>query len=383
MVTEGDPAPELKLLRDIRAAAGETPIAVTFDLHANLAPEIADLAAIALAYKTYPHIDMRQTAAKALDLLAETVKGRIRPRLALAKVPAILPSFHMRTEAGPMAEAQALARRLERERGLLDVSPLGGFAYGDTPHAGASVLALADGDADAARQAAEEVAQFLWANRARFRAEAPPPRQGIRQALAAPPGLVAVLDPSDNPMSGGIGDTPELFRALLAEAPREPTVFAFFADPTLVRRAHAAGLDGRLEARLGGRLTDLYGPPVEAEMRVLRLTDGAFVNRGPMEAGLPVALGRTAVLGIGDRLQVIVTEGCQSPNDLAYFDLHGIDLDRVRLLCVKAKNHFRAAFAPLCRAIVEVDAPGPAGFDLRRFPFHHAPQALVRAVFES
>ena len=383
LVTESDPAPEAGLLRALRQAIGLTPLAVSFDLHANLAPEIAQLADIALAYKTYPHVDMRETAAKALELLAATVEGRIRPRLALAKVPAILPSFHMRTEAGPMAEAEALARRLERERGLLDISPVGGFAYGDSPHAGASVLAMADGDAALAHAAAEEVAQFLWANRARFRAEAPAPADGIRKALAAPPGLVAVLDPSDNPMSGGIGDTPELFRALLAEAPQVPSVFAFFCDPPLVARARKAGPGAPLRAALGGRLTDLYGAPVPVEARVLRLTDGRFVNRGPMETGLPVELGATAVLGIGDWLQVIVTEGCQSPNDPAYFELHGIDLACVRLLCVKAKNHFRAAFGPLCGAIVEVDAAGPAGFDLRKFPFRHAPQSLVRAVTEA
>jgi microcystin degradation protein MlrC len=177
-------------------------------------------------------------------------------------------------------------------------------------------------------------------------------------------------------MSGGIGDTPELFRALLVEAPRVPTVFAFFADPALVRRAQAAGLDAPLEARLGGRLTDLYGAPVQAEMRVLRLTDGTFVNRGPMEAGLPVALGPTAVLGIGDWLQVIVTEGCQSPNDLAYFDLHGIDLHRVRLLCVKAKNHFRASFTDMARCIIDVDCPGPASAGLFHYKFRHAPQHI-------
>jgi microcystin degradation protein MlrC len=383
LITQSDPAPELRLLRELRAAIGGTPLAVTFDLHANLAPEIASLADIAVAYKTYPHIDMRETAAKALGLLAATVEGRIRPRLALAKVPAILPSFNMRTDAGPMAEAQALARRLERAHGLLDVSPLGGFAYGDSPHAGASVLAMAEGDAAPAQAAAAEVAEFLWANRARFRAAAPPPAAGIRQALRAPAGLVAVLDPSDNPMSGGIGDTPELLRALLAEAPRSSTVFAFFADPPLVARAREAGEGALLQAAFGGRLTDLYGAPVTAAARVLRLTDGRFVNRGPMEEGLPVELGSTAVLGIGDWLQVIVTESCQSPNDLAYFELHGIDLARIRLLCAKAKNHFRAAFGPLCRAIVEIDAPGPAGYELARFPFRHAPQAIVRAVAEA
>jgi microcystin degradation protein MlrC len=383
MITEGNPTPELDLLRELRRSTPGTPLAVSFDLHANLAPELSELVDIAIAYKTYPHIDMRETAAKALELLAATVAGRIRPRLALAKVPAILPSFNMRTDSGPMAEAQSLARRLERERGLLDVSPVGGFAYGDSPHAGASVIALSDGDEVSARSAADQVAQFLWANRGRFRAEAPKPRDGILKALNSPPGVVAVLDPSDNPMSGGIGDTPEFFRALLEVAPAVPTVFAFFFDPALVEEARAAGEGATISCALGGRLTQLYGRPVPVTAKVSKLTDGNFTNRGPMEAGLPVRLGATAVLSVGEWLKVIVTETCQSPNDVGYFELHGIDLKEVRLLCVKAKNHFRAAFGPLCSAFVEVDAPGPAGFDPRQYPFRHAPQELVRAVAEA
>ena len=43
---------------------------------------------------------------------------------------------------------------------------------------------------DTARSAAEEVAQFLWNNRSRFRAQAPKPRDGILKALSLPPGLV-------------------------------------------------------------------------------------------------------------------------------------------------------------------------------------------------
>ena len=135
------------------------------------------------------------------------------------------------------------------------------------------------------------------------------------------------------------------------------------------------------EGKLGGRIAPDFGAPVPIKAKVLKLTDGKFRNEGPYEHNLAVDVGRTVLLEDGN-VRIIVTESCQSPNDLGYFDLHGIDLASVRLLCVKAKNHFRAAFGPLCRAIVEVDAPGPAGFDLSRYPFRHAPQALVRAVTE-
>jgi microcystin degradation protein MlrC len=207
-----------------------------------------------------------------------------------------------------------------------------------------------------------------------FRVRLPSPAGGIEMALdalaAGGQGPVAVLDPADNPMSGGIGDTPGLLAALLNRRPAVPAVFAFLCDPTIVERAQAAGPGAVLDLRLAGRLTPVFGPPLAAQARVLRLTQGRFRNRGPMERGLDVDLGRTCVLEI-DGVQLIVTETCQSPNDLGYFDLHGIDLGRPQLLCVKAKNHFRAAFGPLCRRIIDVDCPGPATADLASLPFRH------------
>jgi microcystin degradation protein MlrC len=58
-------------------------------------------------------------------------------------------------------------------------------------------------------------------------------------------------------------------------------------------------------------------------------------------------------------------------NDPAFFALHGVDLARTRLLAVKAKNHFRAAFQGRCTTIVDVDCPGPAAADLRTLPFRN------------
>jgi hypothetical protein len=54
--------------------------------------------------------------------------------------------------------------------------------------------------------------------------------------------------------------------------------------------------------------------------------------------------------------------------DPAVFAAHGIDLAATRLLCVKATNHFRAAFAKRCAAIFDVDCPGPMIVDAERVP---------------
>jgi microcystin degradation protein MlrC len=162
------PRPELDLVAAVRAAIGATPLALSFDLHANLDPALADHAEILLGYKTYPHVDTYETGARALDLLTRAAAGEIAPVSRVAPVGALLPSFNMRTESGPMAEIEAEARRLEAARGLLDVTPFGGFAYGDVAQAGASATACADGDPGLAAAAAEELAAAFRARRGAF-----------------------------------------------------------------------------------------------------------------------------------------------------------------------------------------------------------------------
>ena len=133
-----------------------------------------------------------------------------------------------------------------------------------------------------------------------------------------------------------------------------------------------------MRVELGGRLAKTWGPAVALDVEVERVTDGRFRNAGPMERGLEVNLGRTAVLKAG-ALRIIVTESCQSPNDAEYFRLHGIDLAAVELVCAKAKNHFRAAFGAVFDPIVEVDTPGPAPADLATLPFRHSSLPITRS----
>lgn len=355
---------DVALLQGVRRVLGRKPLAVSFDLHANLCPQVAGLADIVAGYKTYPHVDMYETARKALALLERTLAGELRPVVRIEKVGAILPSFRMRTADGPMAEIEALAA--ERTRGaVLDVTPFGGFAYGDTPCAGASVAVTADGDATVAQNVATELKRFIFERRERFAVQLPAPAEVFaRLKKAKKP--IAVLEPSDNPLSGGVGDTTGLLRALLESG--RSALFAFFWDPALVARCEAGK---RMRVELGGRLSPTWGPPIPLEVEVERVTDGRFRNAGPMEKGLEVNLGRTALLRAGD-VRVIVSESCQGPNDLEYFRLHGIDLARETLVCAKAKNHFRAAFGALFDPIVEVDTPGPAMADLGKLPFRHA-----------
>lgn len=371
-VTESDPEADATTIHRIRSIVGrDLPITASFDFHANMAPEIAGWLDGASAYRTYPHIDMDAAATRALLQLERRLNGAPRAHGHIAKRPMVLHSFHMRHEAGPMAEVWAEAAAAERAP-ILDASIFGGFAWGDSPHAGPSAMVFAE-DAGAARDLAERLADAIAARRARFAVTLPDPATALAQVLAGPPGLVALLDPADNPLSGGIADTPEMLRTLVAARLDVPAVFAFLHDPASVAAAREAGVGARLTRHLGGNVTEIFGKPVIAEVEVERLTDGRFVNEGPMERGAPVDLGPTCVLRAGN-LRIICTDRKEAAVDPAFFTLHGIDLGATRLLANKAKNHFRAAFKDRCAAIVECDAPGPAALDLRALPWRHVPR---------
>lgn len=390
-ITDRRQTPDLDFVRAVRALLPGVPLGASFDLHANLAPALGGLLDCASGYKTYPHIDMRDAARRALDMLLRMQAGALSPRVLVAKPDLLLSSFNMRTDAGPMRELQDLAAAQVGE-GVADVSVFGGFPYADTADTGASVLVVADTARDASGDQARAVAEAMTAAMRRlapaFAVNLPTPQAGLAQAVEAARaggGLVAVTDPGDNPLSGGVCDTPALFRALLDARIDLPCVFASFADPDAVRRAYEAGQGGHCELNLGGRVSRDFGPPVRAAFRVERFTDGEFSNTGPMETGVRTSCGRTVLLSLCDRpnVQVIVTEQVAPANDPGFFALHGIDLDQVRLLCVKAKNHFRAAFLPLCAAIIDVDAPGPAALDLRLLPFRHARQGAGASLADA
>jgi len=376
-ITRSREAPDLDLVRMVRGLLPHVPIGASFDLHANMAPAFALSLDVASVYRTHPHVDMAETAQRVLDGLMRCADGTLQTRRALRNDGVLLPSFNMRTRDGPMRELEDLAREATNGA-ILEVALFGGFPYADTVHTGASVLVVSDARRDPQGAQAAEVAETMTGHLHRlapsFEVRLPSPQQAIAAALAsARAGLIAVTDPADNPLSGGGCDTPGLFRALIHARGGVSCLFASFADPSVVAAARNAGVGRTIKVTLGARFGTDFGAGVPVVANIERLTDGAFRNVGPMETGVERGCGGSAVLIIRDQpaVRVIVTEQVIPADDPAFYTLHGIDPASLRLLCVKAKNHFRAAFAERCSDIIDCDAPGPACLDLTQLPFRN------------
>lgn len=376
-ITSQRETPELDLACKVRELLPHVPMGASFDLHGNMPPQWADVLDIASVYRTHPHIDMAETAERVLAGLVQCAEAGLKTRRILLNERVILPSINMRTAAGPMAELETAARTAT-SGAVLEVGVFGGFPYSDTEHTGASVFVVSDAAFDTegkqARAAGQRVMQHIHERAPEFRLQLPSPDAALARALAiSNPGLIAVTDSADNPLSGGGGDTPELLRAMLAAQPQVACLFASFADGGVVQHAIDAGVGSRITTTLGGRFGSHFGPGIPITAVVEKLTPGRFVNTGPMQTGVERSCGSTALLRLEGlpSAHIIVTERVVAGDDPAFYALHDINLLALRLLCVKAKNHFRAAFAQRCVDIIDCDAPGPACQDLSQLPFNH------------
>jgi microcystin degradation protein MlrC len=123
---------EGELLSRIRSVVGEKmPIAITLDPHANVSYKMCALADIIVSFKTYPHIDMRDTGRHAGDILHKTMAGEIQPRTICVRRPMLEEVNGGRTDIGPMIERIAKARAYEQKADVFAVSINAGFASAD------------------------------------------------------------------------------------------------------------------------------------------------------------------------------------------------------------------------------------------------------------
>ena len=379
LTTEEDD-PDGLLLAMVREVVGpDVPVAATFDLHANVSRLMVDSVDVFIGYRTNPHLDMRERGAEAADALGEMLAGA-KPRRALVHLPIVPPTVTMLTAGGPYAEMIDYGQsRMGPE--IMNVSVMGGFAYGDTAKNGLAVVVTARHELAAARALAVDIARLGWANRERFRPKLTPLRDAVAMAVAAGgnhtrPAL-AFADVADNPGGGGRGNTTYLLKAL-HDADAKGVLCGVFYDPALAAEAHERGVGARFTARFNRAETTKFSEPWEAPATVLRLSDGACTGRRGIFAGQRLDLGPSCALKLGGITVVVISLRVQCA-DPVFFEMFGLDIARARSVTVKSRGHFRGGFDEFFKheQIVEVDLPGLTSPMLERFDWTRLPRPVV------
>ncbi|PLS08398.1 M81 family metallopeptidase [Neobacillus cucumis] len=375
MVVENLFDPEEHLLSKIRQAIGpNVPIATTLDMHANLSAKMIDYTPLHFGFKTYPHIDMYEQGVQAAIALLKQLKEDISYYAAFEKLPMMPPSINMRTAEGPMHKMIEWAKQAEEDDEIYNVSIFGGFPYSDIPMAGASVLVVSL-HPQKGEKTAKMLASLFLSVREEFIMDLPDVKEGLNRALAfQDDNPIVLVDISDNPLSGGSGDTTELLREM-AQRNTPDTLFGGLYDSESIEACRKAGVGNKVSLSLGGKISPEFGEPVLVEATVVALSDGIFYNSGPFNQHLKVDLKGAAHIRVG-HLDILLIGRPMSANDPEMFRHIGIEPQEKRILGLKAKNHFRAAFEPIVGSIIYVDAPGVASNRLTTFKYHHIPRPI-------
>lgn len=353
--------PEGALIEAVRAEIGDRPLAVSYDLHGLMTKTKAEVPDLVTAYRTNPHRDLPQVGMRTARLLLRAVRGEICPRTAWRSLPMALGGGLTIDFLQPMRRIFRRMKAMEKDPRVLSPSLFMVHPFTDAAQLGWSTVVVTDDDAELAERLADELAELAWSVR-----DVPPPAlDGPREAIdrarrarwARRTGCVFFTDVSDVVGAGGVGDNPNLLRALLDEAP-DMTSYVPIRDPIAVAELwEAVGQTAR--ATVGAAFTPEHGDPVEVQGRVLARREGAQYGRGvAMDLG-PVKL--------------VITE--EAPYTLypSFYGDYGLRLRHADIVVVKSFFHFRIFHGPWLRRHLGVKTRGTTDLDLYAGVTHDGP----------
>ena len=302
MVTRKYDDGEAEILRRIREAAGyDLPLAVSLDLHGNLSKSFFDLADLVTIYRTYPHVDLAETGARAADLLSMALKKPLKKAWRRANF--LIPVTAQGTDYQPSKNIYNYIDKIsQNEVASIDLAM--GFPPADIPELGPVIVAY-DQSQKVANDSVEKVFKKLLEAEPIYNDRLVSAEDAVADAVKSINGPVVIADVQDNPGAGGTGDTTGLISALI-KAKASDAILSMLYDPDTAEAAHKAGVGSEIDVSLGGKYTT-YSKPIKCKVLIEAISDGRFLFTGPMFGGSHADLGPVALLKIFDTsIRVVV-----------------------------------------------------------------------------
>jgi microcystin degradation protein MlrC len=376
MVAEKFEDGEGELLRRIRTVDAKTPIAVAYDMHANVYDAMISNATIVTGYHTYPHVDMKETARRAGEALLRAIAGKIRPVAAWGAAPMLPHVMNQGTHMFPNRELQAMCDGWEKSGRAVAASLFVGFPHADISQAGLSAVVCTDNDMADAQRMVNELLTVAWKARQDFVFKIEPLEASVARAKrlsADGGGPVFLLDHYDNCASGGTMDTTEVLAEIMRQG-LEDVVFFGIHDPAAVQHAIAAGINAEVELSIGAKYKLPALPsgskPLTVKGRVRTISAGYFTARGGLAPGLRVFMGPTVVLDTGP-IQIVLLSRHIEPTATDMFRVLGIEPAEQRFIAIKSRVHWRADLGRYAKEIVECAGVGVCTSDYGQLQFRN------------
>jgi microcystin degradation protein MlrC len=337
-----------------RAVVGpDVIVAASYDLHGNVSQRIIDQLDIFAAYRTAPHIDVRETMVRAWSMLVKALKTGERPGVVWVPVPVLLPGEKTSTEDEPAKGLYSVLPEYDARPGIWDANLMIGYVWADEPRATACAVVTAT-DKQAASIVAVEIADAYWNARTTFNfGPVTEPLDVILDiAETITTGPIILADSGDNPTGGGVGDRADVLSALITRN-WQGALFGGITDRPAVEACFAAGEGTTLSLKIGGSL-DPQSPSVQVVAKVLKLDDPGAADE------------RQAVVETGG-ITIVLAARRRPYHMIADFTRLGLDPLKVRLLVVKS-GYLSPELAPIANPNLMALSNGVINQDIESLP---------------
>jgi microcystin degradation protein MlrC len=376
MCIEDEPDAESEIVERVRRVVpAHIPIGVSLDLHGHITPRMLQPNVFYVGYREYPHIDMYETGARVADTMLQTLRGKLTPQMAVTKLPMIVSPTQARTVDEPLRSIVPVARQMEAKGEILHASFFPVQPWLDIPDLGFAVLVCAN-DAGAAQRAADHLADLVFDRRQEFDPDLMSLEKAIETGLTSE-GTTVVADSGDAPSGGAAADSTAVLKALLAAGAQRAArpSYLTLCDPEAAALCARSGVGTTLTLDVGHKVSRKDGEPLRIEGYVQTLSDGSFVMLGAGMQGTRIQQGLTAVVAIG-AIRLVIRSRSAIEWDTGIFTGFGLRLEEAALVFVKSPSHFRVAFEPYARRVLNADTPGPTCPNMRRLVFQHVTRPL-------
>jgi microcystin degradation protein MlrC len=367
-VAEDGTSADAELARRIRQAVGrEKPIVATLDFHANVRPSLLKEVDGVVGYRTYPHIDMAETGRKAARMIHEILSTRCRPHTYWLPIPLLAPPQCATTDRLPIRDTVDRLDRIFPPDGSFSASFFCVQPWLDIPELSSCLVVVVRSPDGGIPGRMEDLAQELWNRRTEFAIDWVEPQElmaVIRNQRRKP---VIVSEAYDSPSGGAPGDNPGLLSTLVPRC-NELDACLFVVDVNAATKASQIGVGGVFRDTLGAMKDARFGPPIKVEGRVIYLSDGEFVHKGPVLAGKKISMGPTAVLEVG-KLKIVVASRPVMTVDPELYRSQKIEPQTQDVIAVKSPSLFLPGYASLMGSVLHLDMPGVCRGNLQKVPF--------------
>ena len=358
-----------EVLQRLRKKLGKNyPIVCTLDKHANISSKMFDNADVLIVFRTCPHLDTYDRGVEAAKIIIKIVQNQISPTGTFIAPPMMINMTKQNTFEEPVNQIIKRMENISNDKSVISASFALGFQFADVPELGSSFVVYTDNDIQLSKEKCEGVAKFAWDNRNQYNLNAYEVSDAVKIAKNSTEFPVILNDVGDNTGGGSSADSTFLLQEIINQ--KVSNYCTVFFDPESVKHCEVNGVGSKVKLKVGGKVDDQHGDPVDIEGVVKNITDGIWEDSEIRHGGYTkYNQGTTALVETPDKGSIILTTLRLPPSSIGQLTHIGIDPKKKQLITTRGVILPRPAYDPFAAKTLLVNTKGTTTADLKNLNF--------------